>query len=382
MRIGHGTHGSVHAISKNEVRKDFQERYIFIREAAALKRLSGHPNIIELIEVKNMSIILKRYPATLAHSKNIPSVLYQLLCALKFAAEHGIMHRDIKPANILVSGDNIILADWGLARYIDVADNELFTQCVITENFKPPYIDHNGPRLRYDHRADVWSIAKVGAYLLTYDYNALELSDLPSTCNETLYSFIEYVFTQNPNIDDALSHKLFSEKPENVIINKPIQIYHKSKSALDFLLTKSKNMLIVTTAMRIIDISNLQDFTKLKHAALLIAECLYSDVIIPKTKMPIITHILNTTDVYTDTFYLQILKLNKQLMKKYNIEIKVPNDLIIEILSLDVLKTADCKTLAAAALTIAWGRGIDESVLSEFGVSIQYVEYLCGLLDE
>lgn len=386
MQIGGGTHGSVYINDENTVRKMYTDRAVFIREAAAIKKCSGHPNIIELVDIENMNLILPRYHDTLKTSKNIPNVLYQLLCAIKHAANYGFMHRDIKPANILVSGDNVILADWGLARYIDLADDTLFTQNVITANFKPPYIEHNGWKSKYDHRADVWSIAKVGIYLMTYSYTELELSDIPSTCSDILYDFIEYVLTNNPQIDEALSHELFNNMPKCTTINQsqPTQIYHRDKSAIDYLQKHASNMLILTTASRIIDLSNYPDFTKLKHAALNIAIGLFefNPGNISKSIMPVVTHVLKNVDVYADTFYLQIIKLNKQLKSKYNVEINVPDQLIIEILSIDALKMADCTAMAAAALSIAWGRKLNEFVLNEFNISIPYVEYLCGFLDE
>jgi mitogen-activated protein kinase 1/3 len=48
---------------------------------------------------------------------HIQTIVYNLLCAIKYLHESFVIHRDLKPANILVNEDcSVKLCDYGLAR--------------------------------------------------------------------------------------------------------------------------------------------------------------------------------------------------------------------------------------------------------------------------
>ena len=50
---------------------------------------------------------------------HIQTIVYNLLCAIKYLHESKVIHRDLKPANILVNEDcSVKLCDYGLARSI------------------------------------------------------------------------------------------------------------------------------------------------------------------------------------------------------------------------------------------------------------------------
>ena len=50
-------------------------------------------------------------------SKQVISIVYQILCALKFMHSAGVIHRDIKPSNIFVTKDfKVKIGDLGISR--------------------------------------------------------------------------------------------------------------------------------------------------------------------------------------------------------------------------------------------------------------------------
>jgi len=49
--------------------------------------------------------------------EHIQTIIYNLLCAIKFLHESNVLHRDLKPANVLINEDcTVKLCDFGLAR--------------------------------------------------------------------------------------------------------------------------------------------------------------------------------------------------------------------------------------------------------------------------
>ncbi|EDR28870.1 CDK1, putative, partial [Entamoeba dispar SAW760] len=119
-------------------------KFIFLRDIS-------HPNIVKLLDVYNSEkhlYLIFEYCNTDLHKflKNNPQDLsinfirhasYQMLDALAFMHSHRILHRDIKPSNVLLSGDVVKLADFGLARSIGVPIKR-YTVEVVTMWYRPP----------------------------------------------------------------------------------------------------------------------------------------------------------------------------------------------------------------------------------------------------
>jgi len=112
----------------------------FVREIEIAARLA-HPHILPLfdsgeadgflyyvmpyIDGESLNDRLQRTgPLPLAEAVRL---IEQVASALNYAHEQGIIHRDIKPGNILISGDQAIVADFGIARALAAAGGPSLT---------------------------------------------------------------------------------------------------------------------------------------------------------------------------------------------------------------------------------------------------------------
>jgi serine/threonine-protein kinase len=81
--------------------------------------------------------------------------------ALELAHSGGFVHRDIKPANILLSNGRAILADFGLARAMDVVTGEKLTESGVVMG-TPVYMSpEQSAGARLDARSDIYSLGCV-----------------------------------------------------------------------------------------------------------------------------------------------------------------------------------------------------------------------------
>src|ERR1022692_2155813 len=114
--------GIERAVAIKTVRKDLvdpdlveQSMARFKNEARAAGRLL-HPNIVmEYVEGTGLRDFMNRGASF--DLAQVATIMTQLLLALDFAHERGVIHRDIKPANlILTESGTLKVADFGIAR--------------------------------------------------------------------------------------------------------------------------------------------------------------------------------------------------------------------------------------------------------------------------
>ena len=144
-----------------------------LREIQALKKLSPHENIVDLLEIlynkdgQKLALVFEQmdmnlYDLISGAKTYIPTyrikyILFQVLKAIYHMHKNGIFHRDIKPENILVKGDDIKLADFGCCK--GVFAEPPYTEYISTRWYRPPEcLQTDG---FYDSKIDIWGIGCV-----------------------------------------------------------------------------------------------------------------------------------------------------------------------------------------------------------------------------
>ncbi|MCX7961347.1 MAG: serine/threonine protein kinase [Burkholderiales bacterium] len=149
----------------------------FVREAKAVARLN-HPGIVQVHDFGQegdvaflvMEFIEGRELRTVLEAKErlepdeAVRLMTELLDALHFAHEAGVIHRDVKPANIMLDRQGRVkLADFGVARIQDSERSAAGTM-VGTPAFMSPEQIQGG---KIDRRTDIFSAGVVFYQMLT-----------------------------------------------------------------------------------------------------------------------------------------------------------------------------------------------------------------------
>lgn len=84
--------------------------------------------------------------------------LKQILNGFAELRDRKILHRDFKLANIYMNNDNLIIGDFGFAKAgVDIATTKLGSPLTMA----PELLFEDDDRVRYDSKADIWSIGVV-----------------------------------------------------------------------------------------------------------------------------------------------------------------------------------------------------------------------------
>ena len=186
-QLGDGTYGSVlkgcnrqtnEIIAIKKMKKKFYswEECMQLREIKSLSKLH-HPNIVKLKEVireenelffvfefmdGNLYDVMKGRDKLFPES-TVRNYMYQIFQGLAFMHKHGFFHRDIKPENMLIKGDVVKIADFGLAR--EIRSKPPLTDYVSTRWYRAPEVLLRS--VNYNSPIDTWACGGVMAELFT-----------------------------------------------------------------------------------------------------------------------------------------------------------------------------------------------------------------------
>lgn len=147
----------------------------FLREIAFLSRLD-HPRIARLMDygeadwliyyvmayVEGPTVRDQLARARYASVSDTERIACDLLDALAYAHQAGIVHRDVKPDNIVLSQEGAVLLDFGIARAIAQAGSDRLTRsgfAVGTSAYMSPEQVEGAEDI--DHRSDIYSLGCV-----------------------------------------------------------------------------------------------------------------------------------------------------------------------------------------------------------------------------
>jgi serine/threonine-protein kinase len=147
----------------------------FLREIAFLSTIE-HPRIgrlidygesewlvyyvMEFVEGPNLRDHLARVRTALI--PDTVRIAFDLLDAIEYAHDKGIVHRDVKPENVVLASDGAILVDFGIARAIAQSGTDRLTRsgfAVGTSSYMSP--EQVQGQVDIDERTDVYSLGCV-----------------------------------------------------------------------------------------------------------------------------------------------------------------------------------------------------------------------------
>ena len=187
-KIAEGTFGIVYKALENEelvAIKEMKAKYTNWEECKSLREVKSlinlkHENIVKLKEVnlekeklflvfefmdKNLydliTVLIKKNRKL--QESQIKFIIYQTLNGIAYMHRYGFFHRDMKPENLLVKGESVKIADFGLAR--EIRSLPPYTDYVSTRWYRAPECLLKASN--YNSPIDIWAIGAIMTELYT-----------------------------------------------------------------------------------------------------------------------------------------------------------------------------------------------------------------------
>lgn len=247
-RKGEGGTAAAVKILNQEVSRDPEVVKRFQREAQIAYKLR-HRNIIEVFDHgsdEGRHYIAMEYLAAGDLQTRLESgvrppwqesvaLAIQILNALQYAHDNGVVHRDIKPANVLLDAEGqVVLTDFGVAHFRDGTRLTQAGALIGTPEFMAPELFESG---EVDHTVDTYATGLVLFELLT-GVHPFRGSTITETVKAVLIKTAPRPDSLNSQVPSALSD----------IIMRAISRYRQDRPAAG-LVARQLNELLATQAV-------------------------------------------------------------------------------------------------------------------------------------
>lgn len=303
---------------------DAQRTY---REVMLLEELSGHENIIRLLNVikaendKDLYLVFD-YMETDLHAviragilQDIHQryVIYQILKALKYMHSGQVIHRDLKPSNVLLNSEcQVRVADLGLARSVKnimKESNPILTDYIATRWYRAPEILLGSTK--YTKAVDMWAVGCILGEMLV----GKPLFTGSSTLNQ-LDRIIQLTGTLTLEDIESIQSPLAMSMLESLPPTKPKQLTSVFSTASEDALDLLKSLLSLNPDKRLtVEEALAHPYVSQFHNPA--EEPAHNDEI----DVELNEDIKFTPEKYREELYLHIKKKKKELREKHAKEV-------------------------------------------------------------
>ncbi|TMW53107.1 hypothetical protein DOY81_001835 [Sarcophaga bullata] len=205
-KLGCGGSSSVYLAKKQDSDKEYALKVVdlqgdpsvvegYLNETKLLAKLQGNVCVVSLYEYQllqkesKLFLVMEKGDSDLhkilqSYTTNLPlyvltNFLYQMLQAVNYIHQNGVIHSDLKPANFLMVNGRLKLIDFGIASNIAIDSTSIikFSQAGTFNYISPEALTdtstgsspmrNNQPKIKISTKSDVWSLGCI-LYLLLY----------------------------------------------------------------------------------------------------------------------------------------------------------------------------------------------------------------------